>query len=110
MPSSYVPSVSDPFSGSYRLSDGRLVAYEGFSERGKLEATVTWEYLDEEIKKSLETIWLGPPKKPILTFYPEPTEYPDKIYQAYWSNDFNFTYTAAYKGSGWSGSIELMEI
>ena len=46
MPSSYVPSVSDPFSGSYRLSDGRLVAYEGFSERGKLEATVTWEYLD----------------------------------------------------------------
>ena len=51
MPSTYVPSVSDPFSGSYRLSDGGLVAYEGFSERGKLEATVTWEYLHVGYKK-----------------------------------------------------------
>ena len=61
MPSSYTPDISDPFSGSYRLSDGRLVSYEGFSERGKLEANITWEYLEEEVRDSLETIWRGAP-------------------------------------------------
>ena len=110
MPSSYTPDVSDPFSGSYRLSDGRLVSYEGFSERGKLEANLTWEYLDEEVRETLEEIWRGPPKKPTFTFYPEPDEYPDKIYQVYWSNDFNFAYTGPLKQAGYSGSIEVMEI
>ena len=102
--------IDDVGGYSYRLANQDLVSYEGQTERGKAEITVSWQYLRKEVVVQLEEIWVDLLNLPILTIYPEPDEYPEEIFQVYWSNKFDFNYGGESIMQGYHGTINLLEI
>ena len=85
--------ITDVDSGFYTLFDGDLVPYHSLSERGKQEYTFEWLNLTKEQLNELRDIWLGPPKKNILTMFIESVNFVDDILQMRWESDFEYEYT-----------------
>lgn len=100
----------EPSSDAYLAKSDDSAVAEGLSERGKVQFELGWNYMSKTLRDRLEDLWMGPPKKPIVTVYISPERYPDKLYRSYWNSDFDFNYTTRHKGSGFSGKIEFMEI
>ena len=107
-PSSYQRSIDDEGGATYRLANEHLISYQGIGGP-KETLTLGWEYMDAErirtnmeledsgmgdqveelLSINLDRIWRGPPKKPIMTVYPRPVDYPDIFYQMWWSDDYD---------------------
>ena len=109
-PLEYRRVIDDTSRDPYRLKDGRLIINKGLSNRGKSDFSLRFGYLRKSVKDQLKTVWLGPPKKPVLTVWPEPEDYPLRIFQARWDNAFNFNYSTSDKTQGFNGTIEFKEV
>ena len=100
----------EPSSDAYLNKNDNVSVAEGLSERGKNRFDLKWDYLSKTVRDQLETIWIGPPKKPVVTVFVEPNRYPDRLWRSRWQNDFGFSYTTPSKSSGFTGMIEFMEV
>lgn len=109
-PASYRPIRSDPGANSFRTYNQNLVTYEGQSAAGKYEAVLEWNLVRKAFADTLESIWVGPPKKPILTVFVDPSDYPDQIWQMYWANEFDFYFPGPSTQMGKNGTIQFREV
>lgn len=109
-PASFHPVRRDPGSNAYRTYNQTLVTYEGQSTAGKYEVTMEWNLVRKEFADTLESIWAGPPKKPILTVFVDPSDYPDQIWQMYWNNEFDFYFPGPSTIMGKNGVVQFQEV
>lgn len=100
--------LADPGGGGYRLADGSFVRFAGASERGKHMTNISFTFASLQRFDELESLWTGPPRRPTLTVFPEPDDRPEKIFEMVF-DDIDMNYADAWKGLGFSGSIQLIE-
>ena len=100
----------DRAGGSYQLADGSQTSFRGV--RIYHDITYEFEFTPKANRDNLYNIYYSITYgiRPNIVIYPDPDEYPEGIYRVVWkSTIFDFAYTINYKGSGFSGKIELVE-
>lgn len=107
LPADVVIIHSDRIGGSYEMADGSAVSFAGQTLYADID--LIFEYLPKTKRDELFTVFSEPVIRSPIVILPD-DNYVDGIYRANWSdNSFNFRYTIGYKGSGFSGTIQLQE-
>lgn len=104
-----IPMVTrkDRTGGSYTMVDGSEQSYSG--DYAFADIRMEWEFLAEAEHNSLYLIYSSPMIRPALTILPR-EDFPEQIFRCVWgSTDFDFQYTIAYGGAGFSGTLEWRE-
>lgn len=110
LPSDMKHNIIDRGGVIYQLVDGTSVTMIGETEKGKAEVSLIFDHTPLANRDDLYDLFVGPPRRPNMTLYPDRDNRKQDIYQVVWPREFPLTYTLPYKGSGFSGTLTFTEI